>query len=127
MRALIGGNTRPYDVSLDQATRDVFKEFRFTNLDLWDWDLAGVPMMLTKEEKEHQELKNLEKRKKQREKEKKRAKEKKEIIQEPTEPIQDLTRRVNIVKLNKTELSSVGMTPEARARLDREKRYFILI
>ncbi|KAJ3397173.1 hypothetical protein HDU92_000478 [Lobulomyces angularis] len=131
LRATIGGNTRPYDECSDKITRDAFKDFNLKNPDAWDYDLAGIPKAQTEEELQSQQEKKLEKKRKQREKDKLRLKEKKLEKKEKKELLkleeeqnkEAIFKPANIIKLSNTEQSNVGLSPEARMRLDREKRY----
>ncbi|KAI9104463.1 hypothetical protein DFS34DRAFT_641866 [Phlyctochytrium arcticum] len=116
---------RPYEVAQDKDTRDAFRRYVHICPDAWDWKEARVPGALTPEMEAQQKEKDREKKKKQKEKQKayKAAKEAAAPTPEPVAPSPPPSRKgAAFAKLSKTDREASGMTPEARARLDREKR-----
>ncbi|KAJ3272172.1 hypothetical protein HDV01_005937 [Terramyces sp. JEL0728] len=116
---------RPYDLCSSKEARDVYRRHMHNFPDQWDYKLANVPGPLTEEMEEKQREKERERRKKERELKKK----KKEEVEPKVETVVESkpTKKVTLVKLSATEKQSIGMSPEQRQRLDREKRYFLLI
>ncbi|KAI8915473.1 hypothetical protein DFJ77DRAFT_430274 [Powellomyces hirtus] len=118
-------NQRPYDVASSKETRDSFRRFVAKKPDLWDWKAAHVPGPLTPEMEQQQKDKDREKKKKQKEKQKayNAAKAAATPPPEPEAPaVSSASKKAAFSKLTKTEREAVGMTPERRAALDREKR-----
>ncbi|KAJ3311757.1 Ankyrin repeat and zinc finger domain-containing protein 1 [Boothiomyces sp. JEL0838] len=111
---------RPYDVCSTKEARDVYRRHMHHYPDQWDYKLANVPGPLTEEMEERQKEKERERRKKEREMKKK----KKEQPEPEPAPVVETkqTKKVTLVKLSATEKQSIGMSPEQRQRLDREKR-----
>lgn len=125
----------PFSLAGDRATRDAFRLARFEiGESIWDWDKAGVPPALTKTALEERET---------RERSEKAAKEKAESErrtmevarlrkQSEEEEAQKREQRVGkgkglgsaLVKTGaeKREEETRGLTPEARARIERERR-----
>lgn len=114
-----GKVSRPYDVADSKETRDVFRRFMASYPLKWDYKLANVPGPLTPEMEEKQREKDLERRKKEKEKKKSREKEAPPI---EIASISSTVKRLNAVKLSKTDKQAIGISPEQRMRLDREKR-----
>ncbi|TPX47436.1 hypothetical protein SeMB42_g03324 [Synchytrium endobioticum] len=127
-------NLRPYDVATDKDTRNAFRRVMHRFPDLWDWKDAHVPSPLSPEMEEEQKAKDKIRKAVQREKEKAA---KKAAASGSTDGVSGSSRGVTgsasstantskpksvVTKLSKTEAEAMGMTPEARARLDREKR-----
>ncbi|KAJ3286955.1 hypothetical protein HK104_008804 [Borealophlyctis nickersoniae] len=125
---------RPYDVASTKEVRDEFRRFVARSPDKWNYKEANIPGPLTaemeaKQKEKEKEKKEKEKEKKKKQKERQRAagKGSKPATPPEEEPEQEAARRpgskrVGLVKLSKTEQEAVGMTPERRALLDREKR-----
>ncbi|KAJ3322192.1 Ankyrin repeat and zinc finger domain-containing protein 1 [Boothiomyces sp. JEL0866] len=110
---------RPYDLCSTKEARDVYRRHMHNYPDQWDYKLANVPGPLTEEMEEKQREKERERRKKERELKKKKKEQAPEAEPEAeTKP----TKKVTLVKLSATEKQSIGMSPEQRQRLDREKR-----
>ncbi|KAJ3107563.1 hypothetical protein HDU97_003868 [Phlyctochytrium planicorne] len=125
----------PYEVATERDARDAFRRAFAEDPERWDWAKAMVPSPLTKEMEERQKEKEREKRRKQKEKQK-AQKESAEAIEKATakeeeerrkkeEELEKLQKaqKVGVIgKLGKREKEGLGVTPEMRARLDREKR-----
>jgi HD-GYP domain-containing protein (c-di-GMP phosphodiesterase class II) len=93
--------------------------------DKWDYKLANVPGPLTAEMEARQKEKEREKRNKEKERKKAAAEAQKaqKALEEPPQPtVAETAKRLGRVNISKTEMQTIGMTPEQRARLDREKR-----
>ncbi|ORY15191.1 ankyrin repeat and zinc finger domain-containing protein 1 [Clohesyomyces aquaticus] len=125
----------PFSLAGDRATRDAFRVARSElGESAWDWEIAGVPAALSKSEVEKRE---------QREKSEKAAEDKAEADRRKTETerlrketeVEEATRREKRIGKGKTlgalvektgaekrEEESRGLTPEVRARLERERR-----
>jgi Bacteroidetes VLRF1 release factor len=123
------GNSRPYDVCENKGTRDVYRRYMANNPERWDYKLANVPGPLTAEMEEKQKEKDRERSRKEKERKKLSAK-------EPSSPVPEVAvsavsssniKRLAAVGLSRTEKASIGMTHEQRLKLDREKRFTILI
>lgn len=133
MRAKRGGNTRPYDVCKGKSTRQAFIACRseFTQI---DWDAAGVPVPLGEEEARIKAEKAAEKKKRMREKEKERKREKREKEEREAAELDKQLKAeaeaaalraqkdLKLLRLSVSERNAIGLSPEARMRLDREKR-----
>lgn len=116
-----------YDLAKDKETRNAFRRVMAEMPEKWDWMRAHVPSALTKEMEEEQGRKEAEKKKKEKEKKKKQNEEKKEKAkeQEPTQAQKGKQAAGPSIKglLDVgSQLNTAHMTPEARARLEREKR-----
>ena len=91
---------------------------------------------MTNEEEANQAESLKEKKKKEREKQKERDKNRKknkekELQAEKEIEIENLKHKIpepkgRVLRMNKTELEASSMTPESRALLDRQKRYFVI-
>ncbi|KAG8884937.1 hypothetical protein FRB97_002765 [Tulasnella sp. 331] len=126
------GKQTAYDLSPNSQTRNVFRRCAYTYPDRWDWlGAAGVRSILTPE-MEAKERKKEESRRKLREKAKEReAANSPQIIEEP-EPVAPSPRvkespslRSGSQKLGgqgNAESGMAGLTPEMRARVERERR-----
>ncbi|KAI8804680.1 hypothetical protein BJ742DRAFT_441568 [Cladochytrium replicatum] len=132
-------NKPPYDIAKSKDVRDVFRRAMGRNPDQWDWRAAMVPSPLTEEMEESQKEKNRQRRKKVKEMQKsskeeedakKKATEEKEAEEQRKKEEEEKKKRSGngrgrgtaMLKLSKTEREAIGMSPEARMRLDREKR-----
>ncbi|KAI8826907.1 uncharacterized protein EV422DRAFT_16843 [Fimicolochytrium jonesii] len=115
---------RPYDAASSKETRDAFRRHMAKEPERWDWKEAHVPGPLTPEMEQQQKEKEKEKKKKAKEKQKAYNAAKKESASEPEpEPQKSSSSgRPLLAKLNKTEREMIGLTPEQRMALDREKR-----
>ncbi|KAJ3193703.1 hypothetical protein HK101_004332 [Irineochytrium annulatum] len=133
------GKTRsPYEVSEAKDVRDAFRRAYAADADgRWDWAGAGVPSPLTAEMEERQREREREKRRKQKEKQKKdpavvaaqlaaelAVTEAEEAAKKAEEERKaEKAKKASVFnRIAKFERESIGMTPEQRARLDREKR-----
>ncbi|KAF2714817.1 hypothetical protein K504DRAFT_478177 [Pleomassaria siparia CBS 279.74] len=125
----------PFSLAGDRATRDAFRVARSElGEQAWDWDKADVPAALSKSEVEKREA---------REKAEKAIEDKAELERRKAETdrlrmeseVEDAKRREMRVGKGKTlggvpektgaekrEEAARGLTPEARARLERERR-----
>ncbi|RKO84866.1 hypothetical protein BDK51DRAFT_43923 [Blyttiomyces helicus] len=116
---------RAYDVASTKDARDAFRRFVARAPDRWDYKAAGVPGPLTDEMEAKQRERDREKRKKQKEKVKASGGGRSSRAETPeVEPeVGPKTRKkVATARLGKSEKEAIGMTPERRAMLDREKR-----
>jgi hypothetical protein len=117
-----------FEIAGDRTTRDAFRLARGTlGEGKWDWDKAGVPAALTKEEVDRQ--KEIERKEKERqekaERERKRVEE--ERLKAQRVPLQGTSRRGGVLggpksAQEKREEEGRGLTPEQRMRLERERR-----
>jgi hypothetical protein len=123
----IKGNSRPYDMSLNKETRDVYRRFMATHPLKCDYKLSNIPGPLTPEMEEQQKERDRVKRKKEKEKKKKREDERPFEPVVVVEPIATTAKRLGAIGLTKSQKESLGMTPEQRMKLDREKRLFSFI
>ena len=114
-------NARPYDLSLNKDTRDEFRRYMALNMEKWDYKSANIPAPLTEEMERKQRENDLERRKKERES--KKARKKKKVPETIEEPVAVATKKISLMSLSKTEKQYIGLTPEQRQALDREKRY----
>ncbi|ORE07839.1 hypothetical protein BCV72DRAFT_272677 [Rhizopus microsporus var. microsporus] len=120
-----------YEVSKDKETRNAFRRCMCDLPDKWKWlEEARVPSPLTKEQEQEQIAK--EKKKQEKEQEKRRLLEieraKMEAAREQQQQ-QDLSNKKNLASSSSRSLGGnmmnsdvVNMSPEARMRLEREKR-----
>ncbi|KAJ3046033.1 hypothetical protein HDV00_003782 [Rhizophlyctis rosea] len=117
-------NATPYNIARNKDSRDEFRRFMARQPDRWNYGESGIPGPLTEEMESKQKEKEREKKKKQKEKQKAAAKNRPEEVAPEPEPevARPGPKRAGLVKLSKTEQQAVGMTPERRAMLDREKR-----
>jgi hypothetical protein len=116
--------TSAYDVAASKNVRDVFRRYAASFPDQWDYKSVGIDQGLTEDMEAKQREKLLEK---QRKKEERRRKNMTETTIEPqSEPkmtsLERSMAKTRLQKLGTTALQEVGMTPEMRQRLDREKR-----
>lgn len=116
-------NQKAYDVSATKEVRDEFRRFMGSFPDRWDYSKTSIPGPLTDEIEQRQKEKERERRKKEKER-KKLNKSNSSIVveQKPSS-----SRRAAGQSISKTELQSIGMSSELRAKLDREKRYYLVI
>ncbi|CAG7851549.1 SubName: Full=Uncharacterized protein {ECO:0000313/EMBL:CCA67468.1} [Serendipita indica DSM 11827] len=122
----------PYEVSGSKGTRDVFRRLAGVYPDKWDWlGDARVPSVLSKEMEEEQDTKKKVRRKGLKEKIKEREEKTKNSapVEEDTEdvaptPPGGLQVASGPQKLGGASTTSgiMGLTPEMRARLERERR-----
>lgn len=126
------GKQTAYDLSPNSQTRNVFRRCAYTHPDQWDWlGAAGVRSILTPE-MEAKERKKEESRRKLREKAKEReAANLPQVIEEPEAVTSSLRvkessgSRSGPQKLGRqgnVESGIAGLTPEMRARVERERR-----
>lgn len=117
-----------FEIAGDRATRDAFRLARGTlGEEKWDWDKAGVPAALTKEEVDRQ--KEIERKEKEREEkaERERKRVEEERLKALRVPLQGTSRRGGVLggpksAQEKREEEGRGLTPEQRMRLERERR-----
>jgi hypothetical protein len=132
----ISRKTRAYELSDSKSTRDAFRKYMAKEPSKWDYSQSGIPSALTPEMEEKQLEKLREKKMKLRERQKAmKIKQKElEIQQKAEEEAEKADRKptigdirkgkfVEIPKLTNTELMNIGISPEVRAQMDREKRY----
>ena len=122
-------NFRPYDLSSNKETRDAFRKYMALNLDQWNYKMANIPSPLTEDMELKQRERELERRVKERELKKDlERKRKDEIKNVATAPaVLSASKKISLLKLSSTEKQAIGLTPEQRLRLDREKRFIVLI
>ncbi|KAJ3020579.1 hypothetical protein HKX48_000600 [Thoreauomyces humboldtii] len=113
-----------YDMATAKDTRDAFRRFVAGFPDKWDWKEAHVPGALTPEMEQQQKDKDREKKRKQKEKQKayNAAKKLAEPEEEETQPVASMSKKSAVKGLGKSDREALGMTPERRAAMDREKR-----
>ena len=139
LRQLLGLQQSPFEIAPDRETKDAFRRSFGLEPDKWDWSGAGgIPSPLTKEMEEKQKEREKERKRKAKE----RQKNDKEVVGAVIQAAvaEDMSGLSNsnisrtssaksnksngvLGKLGKSERQSMGMTPERRALLDREKRY----
>ncbi|KAB5547295.1 hypothetical protein GE09DRAFT_1175008 [Coniochaeta sp. 2T2.1] len=116
----------PFELAKDRSTRDAFRVARgIVGEDKWDWESAGVPSAISKEEIEKREERER-KEKEAQEKERRTAEEEKlKAMRVP----ESKTKKgvLTGLDLKKTaqerrEDEARGLTPEQKARLERERR-----
>ncbi|KAJ3207720.1 hypothetical protein HDU67_007284 [Dinochytrium kinnereticum] len=131
-----GKRRTPYEVADDKDSRDAFRRAFAADPLKWDWvHQANIPSMLTAEMEERQREKEREKKRKQKEKAKAMkeseagkaalaAKEEAERVKREEEEMRlEKAKKGGVIgKLGKREKETIGVTPEMRARIDREKR-----
>lgn len=118
-----------FDLAGDRSTRDAFRVARgILGEDKWDWDAAGIPPALSKEEVERREERERkgkeadEKRRREAEEERLRA-EKVAATEGKTAKKGVLGGLENMKSAQEKRVDEArGLTPEMRARLDRERR-----
>ncbi|KAJ3112634.1 hypothetical protein HDU96_004356 [Phlyctochytrium bullatum] len=139
-----GKKRTPYEVTDDKGCRDAFRRAFAASPTQWEWiEKAKVPSPLTPEMEERQREKEREKRRKQKEKQKQykesaaaqeqarliqeeeeRKKAEEEKIKEKQKQDFEKAKKAGVIgKLGQREKESMGITPEMRARIDREKRF----
>lgn len=125
----------PFVLSGDRATRDAFRLARSElGESAWDWDLAGVPSALTRSDVAKREAREKAEKATEDKAEAKRRKDETERLRKESEA-EEATRREKRIGVGKTlgaipaktgaekrEEDARGLTPEARARLERERR-----
>jgi ankyrin repeat protein len=121
-------NMTPYDLAKDKETRNIFRRYMAEHMDTWDWKVAHVPSPLTKEMEEEQQNKQKEKKKnKGRKKKAATNKKEKELTKIEEKIVVGSSESKSVVaksKLSTLDNSSslIGLTPEMRARIERERR-----
>ena len=124
-------NARPYDVASNKEVRDTFRRYMHQEPDKWDYSDAHIPAPLTEEMEEKQKEKLKDRRNKENER-KKAAKASKPQTPPPSASVPEpqaaqskpsSQKRLMSAKLTRHEMESTGMSPEQRARLDRENRF----
>jgi hypothetical protein len=119
----------PFDLASDRSTRDAFRVARgIVGEEKWDWDAAGVPTPLSKEEVDKREER--ERKEKETQERERREVEEKKLKAQPLPVKEDGKAKKGVLgglELKKTaqerrEDEARGLTPEQRARLDRERR-----
>jgi hypothetical protein len=120
----------PFDLAGDRATRDAFRVARgLAGEERWDWDAAGVPAPLSKDEVDRREERER-KEKAAQERERMAAEEAKLRAQRVPEREDGKGAKKGVLgglEMRKTaqekrEEEARGLTVEQRARLDRERR-----
>ncbi|OIW30910.1 hypothetical protein CONLIGDRAFT_630815 [Coniochaeta ligniaria NRRL 30616] len=119
----------PFELASDRSTRDAFRVARgVAGEEKWDWDAAGVPTALSKEEVDKREERERKEREAQ---ERERRAVEEEKLRAQRVPIREDGKGKKGVlgglELKKTaqerrEDEARGLTAEQRARLDRERR-----
>ncbi|ORX84980.1 hypothetical protein K493DRAFT_341854 [Basidiobolus meristosporus CBS 931.73] len=123
----------PYDVAKDKNTRNAFRRLMADYPNEWDWKAAHVPSPLTKEMLEEQERKEHEREERKRKELEKQhqkldaGKSAEKPSKEKETPLKTTTnssRRLDGGRLKPDATRNVvgTMTPEVRARLERERR-----
>lgn len=118
-----------FELASDRSTRDAFRVARgVVGEDKWDWEAAGVPSAISKEEVDRREERER-KEKEARERERRAAEEEKlKALRVPAGGDGRVRKGVlGGLEMKKTaqerrEDESRGLTPEQRARLERERR-----
>lgn len=108
----------PYQASTSKPVRDVFRRFIAYNSPSWDVSLSFIPEPLTKEMEDRQKAKAKQKRTK------KKAADPPIEANHTVEVTDEIPKAVrgSLLGLGLSLIDSVGMSPEARMKLDREKR-----
>lgn len=108
----------PYQASTSKQVRDAFRRFIAYNTTSWDVSLSFIPEPLTKEMEEKQKAKAKQKRSK------KKTADPPVEANVSTEEMNDTPKpsRGALPRLGISLIDTVGMSSEARMRLDREKR-----
>ncbi|KAF2030725.1 ankyrin repeat and zinc finger domain-containing protein 1 [Setomelanomma holmii] len=125
----------PFTLAGDRATRDAFRVARHSLGELaWDWDLASVPSPLTKAEADARDAQEKDEKATESKAESERRKAETERVRKESEAEEAKRREQRLGKgkalgvvPSKTgaeirEEQVRGLTPEARARLERERR-----
>ncbi|KAI8910254.1 hypothetical protein EDD86DRAFT_189801 [Gorgonomyces haynaldii] len=115
-----GRQLRPYDMSDTKQTRDTFRRFMARYPDRWDYKLANIPSALTPEVEQKQKKEREERERQEREQRQLKMQEAQKKAEAQLESKE--AKRLGALKLSKTQREAIGMTPEQRQRLDREKR-----
>ena len=115
----------PFELAGDRATRDAFRVARAElGESKWDWAGARVPTALTKKQAEERE--NREKADNEKEEKSRRQKELEKLKQQEVKnPAKGGGRSLAssvVMGLSRREEEEKGLTPEARVRLERERR-----
>ncbi|KAF2875054.1 hypothetical protein BDV95DRAFT_307068 [Massariosphaeria phaeospora] len=125
----------PFSLAGDRATRDSFRVARSElGESAWDWEKAGVPAALSKAEAEKRDARDRSEKAAEDKAEMERRKVETERLRKESE-VEDANRREKRVGKGKTlgalpektgaekrEEEARGLTPEARARIERERR-----
>ena len=126
----------PFSLAGDRATRDAFRQARSElGEGKWDWELAGVPAPLSKEEVEKRGFREKAERAEEERVEKERRERETERLRREGEREEErrVERRMGKGKAlgvglaeksaaERREEEARGLTPEVRARLERERR-----
>ena len=125
----------PFSLAGDRPTRDIFRVARSElGESAWDWDAAGIPSALTKSEVEAREARDKSEKATEDKAEAERRKAETERLRRETEKEEGERREKRVGKgyslgkavektgAEKREEDARGLTPEARARLERERR-----
>lgn len=120
----------PFDLAGDRGSRDAFRVARSElGEDRWDWNEAHVPPALSKaeadkrEERERSEAEKAEEERRKVETERlKRETEKATVTQQGRKPTGRALGAMEKTGAERREEEARGMTPEMRARLERERR-----
>lgn len=115
-------NKPAFELCSTKECRDVFRRFMYRFPTKWRYQDACIPTELTPEMEDRHKEREKERKGKDRERMKNRkvaVDTKLEIIK--PEP-QHTKSRSAVTKISQTQLQSIGMTPEARLKIDREKR-----
>eukprot|EP01132_Coremiostelium_polycephalum_P005541 gene5541-6900_t len=112
-----------YDMSANQKTRDLFREWAGDNLDKWDYNKAHI-QPLTRQMKEDKEERKKQKRKNQREKEKlkKKAEKEQREIEEKQKLEDDKLKHIRLEELKITDQVKKEKDAKEALLTDREKR-----
>lgn len=125
----------PFVLSGDRATRDAFRLARSElGESAWDWDRAGIPNALTRSDVEKRDAREKAEKATEDKAETERRKAETERLRKESEA-EESTRREKRIGVGKTlgafpaktgaekrEEDARGLTPEARAKLERERR-----
>ena len=125
-----GESKPPFDLAGDRGSRDAFRVARSElGEDRWDWNAAHVPPALSKseadkrEERERSEAEKAEKERRKVETERlQREAEKAAVAQQGRKPSGRALGAMEKTGAERREEEARGMTPEMRARLERERR-----
>ncbi|CUS08373.1 unnamed protein product [Tuber aestivum] len=115
----------PFELAGDRATRDAFRVARAElGESKWDWEGARVPTALTKgqaEERENRERADNEKEEKARRRKELEKLKQQEVKSPERVGARSLASSV-VMGLSRREEEEKGLTPEAKVRLERERR-----
>lgn len=125
----------PFSLAGDRATRDAFRVARSElGESAWDWDKAGVPSALSKADLEKREAREKSEKAAEDKAEAERRKAETERLRKESEAEEAKRREKRVGKgktlgvlpektaADKREEEMRGLTPEARARMERERR-----